>query len=259
MTVSSFERSTSQLQQWSADLYDTHARFVGDLAANALALLGLQQGERVLDLGCGDGYLTQKLVGLGAEVVGLDYSPELAAAARQRGLDVAVGNAEELPYVNQFDAVFSNAAMHWMRRADRVARGVRRALRPGGRFVGEFAGAGNARLIRAAVHGELTRRGIDAGEVDPWYLPEEDEYRAVLEDAGFEVSSLRLFDRPVVIDYPIGGWIRTFGSPYLTVLPKEDREDFLQCVTAALRSDLLGADGRWTVDYTRLRFRAESP
>ncbi len=252
-----FDRSTSMLQSWSPQLYDSNARFVGDLAGRALELLAVRPGERILDIGCGDGYLTQRILGMGAEVVGLDFSPELVGAARARGIDARLGNAEELVFDNEFDGVFSNAAMHWMRRADGVVRGVMRALRPGGRFVGEFAGARNARLIRAAVHDALDARGIDSAEVDPWYLPEADEYRAVLEAGGFHVASLELFERPVVIDYPISGWIQTFGSPYLTVLAPQDRAPFLAEVTEVLGPQLRGADGRWTVDYTRLRFRAE--
>jgi trans-aconitate methyltransferase len=259
MNSTSFERSTSKLQSWSPQLYASNARFVSDLAQAAVDLLAVKPGDRILDIGCGDGYLTEKLASLGATVVGLDFSPELVGAARQRGLEVRHGNAEELDFNAEFDGVFSNAAMHWMRRADAVAAGVMRALVPGGRFVGEFAGAGNARIIRAAVHDALARRGFDPNEVDPWYLPEEDEYRAVLEAVGFRVTSIALFDRPVMIDYPIGSWIRTFGSPYLTVLPEETRSEFLSEVTVALRPHLQGADGRWTVDYTRLRFRAEKP
>lgn len=251
-------RGTSQLQRWSAQYYNDNARFVGDLAGAAVRLLDPRPGERILDIGCGDGYLSERLAAAGAEVVGFDYSPELVAAARARGIDARQGNAEELEFDSEFDGVFSNAAMHWMLRADAVVAGVRRALRPGGRFVGEFAGARNARIIRREVHAALDRRGIDSAEVDPWYLPTAEEYRAVLEGGGLDVVHVELFDRPVVIDYPIADWIRTFGSPYLTVLPDEAaRTALLDEVTERLEPELLGPDGRWTVDYTRLRFRAE--
>jgi trans-aconitate methyltransferase len=254
-----FASGTSKLQAWSSQLYETRARFVSDLANDAVALLAIEPGERILDLGCGDGYLTEKLAGLGARVVGVDFSPVLVAAARERGLEVHLGNGEELWFDGAFDGVFSNAAMHWMRRADGVIAGVKRALVPGGRFVGEFAGARNAEIIRGAVHEALARRGIDPVAVDPWYLPSEAEYGALLEAGGLTITSLRLFDRPVRIDYPIGDWIRTFGSPYLTVLPDEERAPFLAEVTEKLRPSLGHADGSWTVDYTRLRFRAERP
>jgi trans-aconitate methyltransferase len=259
MMQQTFERGTSELQKWSATMYDSHARFVGDLAKPAVDLLDPKPGERILDIGCGDGYLMQKIASSGAIMTGVDYSPELVAAAQARGLDVQHGNGEAIDFENTFDGAFSNAALHWMRRADLVAAGVARALKSGGRFVGEFAGARNAFLIRTAVHAALAHRGLDADEVDPWYLPTDSQYRTVLEKAGLRVTHISLFDRPVVIDYPVADWIRTFGSPYLTVLKTEDRAPFLEEVTRDLAPHLLGPDGRWTVDYTRLRFRAEKP
>lgn len=139
-----------------------------------------------------------------------------------------------------------------------MVTGVVRALRSGGRFVGEFAGAGNAHHIRREVHDALERRGINAVDVDPWYLPTAEAYGQVLEEGGLCVSSIELFDRPVVLDYAIGEWIRTFGSPYLTVLGGEAAKvEFLGEVSQRLAPFLRGADGRWTVDYTRVRFRAE--
>lgn len=254
-----FERGTSQRQKWSPQLYENNARFVGDLAGRAIELLDPRPGERILDIGCGDGYLTERIAATGALMTGVDYSPELVAAAQARGVDARLGNGEEIGFFGEFDGAFSNAALHWMRRADAVVRGVEKALRPGGRFVGEFAGARNAYYIRQAVHEALTRRGFDAEEIDPWYLPEAQEYREVLESGGLVVSHIELFDRPVVIDYPVRDWIRTFGSPYLTVLPEQERDPLLDEVTCQLEPHLLGKDGRWTVDYTRLRFRAEKP
>lgn len=252
--------ATSELQRWDADRYEARARFVGALAEDAVALLAPRPGERILDIGCGDGHLSVRLEQDGATVVGVDYSPELVAAARARGLTVHHANAEHLAFVAEFDAAFSNAALHWMRDARGLVQGVARALKPGGRFVGEFAGAGNAAIVRREVHGALARRGIDPDTVDPWYLPTAEEYRGLLEAAGFVVTDIVLFDRPVLIDYPVAQWIRTFGSPYLTVLPDEPAKDaLLDEVTQALAEELLDADGRWTIDYTRLRFRATIP
>jgi trans-aconitate methyltransferase len=253
-------RASSPQQKWSARLYATNARFVSDLAVEVVELLQPCSGERILDIGCGDGYLTQKLAATGAKLVGYDYSAELAEAARARGLEVYVGNAEIMEFHNEFNAVFSNAALHWMLRAESLVSNVVHALKPGGRFVGEFAGARNAHHIRHAVHNALTKRGIDPADVDPWYLPTAEEYKQILENAGLHVAFIQLFDRPVTIDYPIGDWIKTFGSPYLTVLKDENAEsEFLEEVTQNLTSCLLGADGRWVVDYTRLRFRADKP
>lgn len=251
--------STSEIQSWSTELYDTKARFVGDLASEVVDMLDIKNGERILDLGSGDGYLSEKLIARGARVVGVDYSLTLVERAKQRGIDARHGNGEELTFDSEFDGAFSNAAMHWMIRAQETANGVFKALKPGGRFVGEFAGARNARIIRREIHCALDRRGIDSRSVDPWFLPEQDEYRAILAKAGFDVKHVRLFDRPVVIDYPIADWIRTFGSPYLNALGDRDPNEFLNEITNGLTSELLGADGKWTVDYTRIRFHATRP
>lgn len=259
MSSVSFFRPTSELQQWDADQYHTNARFVAHLASDALDLLAVQPGERVLDIGCGDGYLSERLCRAGAELVGFDYSPELVAAARARGLDVRLGNAERLYFHREFDAVFSNAALEWMRLADRVALGAFEALKPGGRFVGEFAGAHNIASIRLAVNKALVRRGINPEDVDPWYLPTAGEYQHVLENAGFQLSYISWYERPIVIDYPLGEWLETFASPYLTVLPVKGRPSFIAEITEELAATLQRPDGRWTVDYTLLRFRAVKP
>lgn len=251
--------STSRIQSWNAETYEQNARFVGQLADEAVSLLCPRPGERILDLGCGDGYLTAQIASYGSELVGMDFSGPLVAAARQRGLDVRLGNGEELQFDNEFDAVFSNAAMHWMLRAQDTADGVFKALKPGGRFVGEFAGAGNAKIIRREVHAALERRGIDANAVDPWYLPNEGEYRHVLAQSGFRVEYIKWFERPVALDYPVAAWIRTFGSPYIKALGNCDEETFLDEVSSRLRPELFGNDGKWIVDYTRVRFKALKP
>lgn len=254
--MTSAASSTSKIQRWSPELYDTKAKFVGDLANDAVDMLAIKQGERILDLGCGDGYLSLKLQAKGATIVGVDFSPELVTAARERGIDARHYNGEELDFVNEFNGAFSNAAMHWMKRADAVAAGVHRALKPGGRFVGEFAGKDNAKIIRTSVHAALDNRGFDSAKIDPWYLPDEEEYRRVLEAAEFEVVEIELFDRPVQIDYHVKDWIRTFGSPYLSLLSAAQKEDLLEEVSQDINSDLCDDDGRWTIDYTRLRFLA---
>lgn len=248
--------STSKIQRWSPELYDTKAKFVGDLANHAVNMLAIKHGERILDLGCGDGYLSLKLQAKGATIVGVDFSPELVTAARERGIDARHYNGEELDFVDEFDGAFSNAAMHWMKRADAVATGVYRALKRGGRFVGEFAGKDNAKIIRTSVHAALDRRGFESGKIDPWYLPDDAEYRRVLEAAGFKVTEIELFDRPVQIDYHVKDWIRTFGSPYLSLLSDTQKEDLLEEVSEDISSELRDAEGRWTIDYTRLRFLA---
>src|SRR5512142_2028530 len=138
-------------QTWDPERYARNARFVADLGMPVVELLAPKSGERILDLGCGDGALTEKLVAMGCTVVGVDGSAEQVAAARARGLDCHVMDGEQLTFNNEFDAVFSNAALHWMKRADAVIAGVWRALKPGGRFVAECGGHGNIKAIETAL------------------------------------------------------------------------------------------------------------
>ena len=246
----------SQPQSWDPERYARNARFVSDLGAPVVELLRPMPGERILDLGCGDGALTEKLVELGCEVVGVDGSAEQVEGARARGLDARVMNGEELAFDSEFDAVFSNAAMHWMRRADSVIAGVRRALRAGGRFVAEFGGHGCVRTIASALEAALDRRGIDGKGRNPWYFPTDVDYRQRLEAGGFRVDSIALIPRPTPLPGDVGGWLETFAESFISALPPAERPAFLAEVTEVLRPKLCDAAGQWTADYVRLRFAA---
>jgi len=246
-------------QSWDPARYERNARFVSDLGAPVLDLLAPRAGERILDLGCGDGALTEKLVAMGCEVVGVDGSAAQVEAARARGLDARVMDGERLAFENEFDAVFSNAAMHWMKRADEVIAGVRRALRPGGRFVGEFGGHGCVETIRSAIHGALLRRGIDPARVDPWYFPTAEEYGGNLRAGGLDVVSIALIPRPTPLPGDITGWLDTFCESFTGALPERDRPAFIDEVREVLRPSLCDAEGNWTADYVRLRFATREP
>jgi SAM-dependent methyltransferase len=243
-------------QTWDPERYAQNARFVAELGAPLIELLAPQPGKRVLDLGCGDGALTEKLVACGCKVVGVDGSAEQIAAARGRGLDARVMNGEALEFDREFDAVFSNAALHWMKRADSVLDGIRRALKPGGRFVAEMGGAGCVAKVRGALTAALARRGIDAGPLDPWYFPTREDYGGRLRAHGFTIEFLSLFDRPTVLPGALTAWLETFGEPFTSALAAGERDALRQEVEAALRPVLCGADGVWRADYVRLRFAA---
>lgn len=245
-------------QEWKADRYAEHAPFVPLLGQAVLGLLNPQPGERILDVGCGDGVLSQKILDAGAAVVGVDGSPEMVAAVRQRGIDARLADAFHLPFEAEFDAVFSNAALHWMKRdPDVVLRGVRRSLKPGGRFAGEFGGHGNVAAIMVALIAVLHRHGIqDAASFAPWYFPTAAEYQAKLEAAGFHADSIELFPRPVILPTEMRGWLETFAAPFSQALPQRERPGGLDEVVGLLRPALCDAEGRWTVDYVRLRFLA---
>jgi trans-aconitate methyltransferase len=245
-------------QHWDPERYQRNAGFVAVLGEPVLELLAPKRGERILDLGCGDGTLTQKLAVAGASVIAVDQSAEQVAAARARGLDARVADGAHLTFEREFDAVFSNAALHWMRDADAVIAGVHRALRPGGRFVAEMGGAGNVAKVLAAAVAALERRGIDGRSAVPWYFPSPSEYRAKLERRGFRLRTIELFPRPTPLPGEIGAWLETFGEAFLDRLPPAERPAYLAEVAAALAPALRGPDG-WTVDYVRLRFAAEKP
>jgi SAM-dependent methyltransferase len=246
-------------QTWDPHRYAKNARFVADLGAPLIELLAPQPGERILDLGCGDGALTEKLVACGCIVVGVDGSAEQVAAARNRGLNARVMNGEALEFDHEFDAVFSNAALHWMKRADAVIEGVRRALEPGGRFVAEMGGAGCVAKVRGALSVSLARRGIDAGPLDPWYFPTAEDYGGSLPRHGFAIDSILLFDRPTELPGALTAWLETFGEPFTSALPPSERDSLRREVEDALRADVCGTDGVWRADYVRLRFAARLP
>ena len=243
-------------QSWNPDRYAKNARFVADLGAPLVDLLAPKRDETILDLGCGDGVLTLKLSQLGCRVVGVDSSPELIAAARRLGLDVRLADGEKLEFSAEFDAVFTNAALHWMKRADDVIAGVRAALKPGGRFVGEFGGQGCVRTIRNALVAALERRGIDGESRVPWYFPTPGDYATRLERAGFRVDSIALFPRPTPLPGDVTGWLETFGESFTSALQPESRRAYLEEVRAALEPQLRDAGGTWIADYVRLRFMA---
>ncbi|WP_119462322.1 class I SAM-dependent methyltransferase [Rhodospirillaceae bacterium SYSU D60014] len=246
-------------QHWDPNRYVRNAGFVADLGGPALELLAPCAGERILDLGCGDGRLTRRLADLGVEVVGIDSSTEQIAAARATGLDARVADGEALRFSDEFDAVFSNAALHWMRRPAAVIDGVWRALRHGGRFVGEMGGHGNVARITAALVSALDRRGLDGAAAVPWYFPTPEAYGALLRAQGFRVSSIALIPRPTPLPGEIAGWLETFAESFVRRIAPEDRADFIAEVAESLRPILSDGSGNWTADYVRLRFAAWKP
>jgi SAM-dependent methyltransferase len=244
-------------QRWDPVRYRRNAAFVPALGLGVLDLLAAKPGERILDLGCGDGTLTAVLAETAA-VVGVDASAEQIAAAKARGLDARRLDGNRLTFEREFDAVFSNAALHWMRDPDAVIGGVWRALKPGGRFVAECGGAGNVAHVAGAMLDALKRRGIEGRPAIPWYFPSPDEYRVKLAARGFKIVSIVLFPRPTELPGRLGDWLDTFAESLLALLPESQRPDFKGEVEESLRP-VLFKDGIWSVDYVRLRFAAEKP
>ncbi len=253
-----FPTQSPPSQTWSAASYAANAHFVPALGQPVLDLLQPQPGERILDLGCGDGILTEKLVALGAKVIGIDSSADMIGAACGRGIDARMMDVRSLTFENEFDAVFSNAALHWVKDTpDAPITGAFRALVPGGRFVGEMGGHGCVAAITVALMVALERRGIpDAPSWIPWYFPTVDEYETRLRRAGFVPQSVQLIPRPTPLPTGMRGWLETFANPFCAALAQNERDDFLNEVTSLLKPVLCDSQGRWTADYMRLRFAA---
>jgi SAM-dependent methyltransferase len=245
-------------QVWDPELYNHNAAFVPGMAGGVLEWLNARHGERILDLGCGDGQLTSCLVSAGASARGIDASAQMAAAARARGIEVDEGSAERLPYPDAtFDAVFSNAALHWMHDQDAVLGQVHRVLKGGGRFVAEMGGHGNIAAIRVALAAVLDRHGYDGRSNDTNYYPSAGEYSRRLEARGFQLKQIALIPRPTPLpESGMAGWIRTFRRGVLDTLPESIREKIVEQTVELLAPVLRDPDGNWTADYVRLRFIA---
>ncbi len=247
--------------RWEPGDYAKNAAFVPALGAPVLALLDPKPGERILDLGCGDGVLTEKLVEAGAVVVGVDASDTMIEAAKARGLDAHVVDGQALDFDAEFDAIFSNAALHWMLDGEAVARGLFRALKPGGRFVGEMGGQGNVATLRSGLRTELLRRGYKVPEEDPQWYPGIAEFSAIYEAAGFVDVNAELIPRPTPLPAGVAGWLKTFRAGFMdhAAVPDSEQDDVAQSVEASLETKLRKDDGTWEADYVRLRFTMRKP
>ena len=253
MGENALSEPAASTSQWNAADYARVGAFVPQLGAAALDLLDPQFGERILDVGCGDGTLTHKILERGATVVGIDNSPELGAVARAIGLDVRIGDAAEMAFDGEFDAAFSNAALHWMLEKTRVAGAIVRALKPGGRFAGEMGGEGNLARMREALDAELVIRGyVPPVESGNWY-PSAEEFAGIYEAAGFEQIDARLIERPTPLPYGVAAWVTTFRKGWLdrARVPEDERAEIAEAVAASVASDI--------ADYVRLRFIMRKP
>jgi trans-aconitate methyltransferase len=249
----------SAKQNWNTELYEARHSFVWQFGQGVVDLLKAERGERILDLGCGTGQLTDRIAQAGAQVIGLDASPDMIGQARQNypNLAFVLEDAAQMRYQAEFDAVFSNAALHWMLDAEAVAQAIGRALKPGGRLVAELGGKGNIARIEAALECALPPYLEGRPRVKKTYFPSIAEYAAVLEKAGLETRMAQLFDRPTPLEGEEGmaNWLEQFSWYNFRPIPAAVREKALSETVEALRP-VLYRDGGWSVDYRRLRLVA---
>jgi SAM-dependent methyltransferase len=239
--------------KWDAADYAKVGAFVAELGGAALDLLDSKPGERILDVGCGEGTLTRKIIERGAIVLGVDNSPEMIAAARSNGVVAVQLAAEDMQFFAEFDAAFSNATLHWVLQKEQAARAIFRALKPGGRFAGEMGGEGNLRKLREALDDELIIRGyVPPVKASNWYASP-DEFAGVYEAAGFREVDARLIERPTPIEHGVAAWVTTFRKGWLdrAAVPDVERADI-----GAAVADRVGSN---VADYVRLRFIMRKP
>ena len=246
-------QTPASTSQWDAADYARVGGFVPALGAAALELLDPQPGEAILDVGCGDGALSQQIRERGASVVGIDNSLSMIGAARSRGLDARLMDAAQLKFAEAFDAVFSNATLHWVLDKERAARAIWFALKPGGRFAGEMGGEGNLAILRRALDDELVARGYGPPTYAANWYPNVEQFTALYESAGFKDIDAELIARPTVLEHGVAAWVLTFRAGWLdrAGVPHEERQPIADAVAARVATD--------TADYVRLRFMMRKP
>lgn len=254
-------RIDASTSKWDAGDYACVGSFVPELGAAALDLLDPRPGERILDVGCGDGTLSVKIIERGAEVVGVDSSPELVEAARAAGVYAELMDAADMDFERQFDAAFSNAALHWMLDKERVAAAIFEALHLGGRFAGEMGGDGNIAILRAGIRAELQERGYPVPAQDPQWYPSAAEFCAVYQSAGFTGVEASIIPRETKLASGIAEWVKTFRAGWLDAaqVPEADRDAVGAAIERRLEPQLRRPDGTWFADYVRLRFIMRKP
>jgi trans-aconitate methyltransferase len=239
--------------QWDAADYAKVGGFVPALGQAALDLLDPQPGEHILDVGCGDGTLTLKIKQAGADVVGIDNSLSMVAAAKAKGLDARLMDAAELKFAEAFDAVFSNATLHWVLDKERAARAIWFALKWQGRFAGEMGGAGNLKTLREALDDELVERGYGPPSYAANWYPTVEEFTEVYANAGFIDINARLIDRPTPLEHGVAPWVLTFRSGWMdrAGVPHDERQSIADAVAKRVETNI--------ADYVRLRFEMRKP
>ncbi len=243
------------VNSWNANNYNKHAAFVSDLALPVVDLLAPKEGEEILDMGCGEGKLAVEIQKSGAKVTGVDLSAEMVESAKARGIDASVMSATELSFQNQFDAVFSNAVLHWIKEPKKVIENVYNALKAQGKFIAEFGGEGNAKTLVDAMEAVFKDHPEFGAFENPWYFPSVKEYKELLESRGFRVDYIELIPRPTPVD-DVTNWLDLFANGVTAHLSADEIAAFKEEVVLQVREKLYDENSGWHVDYMRLRLKA---
>ncbi len=246
---------------WNPAFYNQKHAFIYQYGESLVDILSPQPGERILDVGCGTGQLTNLISQKGALVVGIDSSQEMIAQAQASypGIEFQVMDALKLPFKENFDAIFSNAVLHWIQPPKKVAQKLFQSLKPGGRMVVELGGKGNIQRIMQALKTQFLLRAYELNaSINIWYFPSLGEYTTLLEKVGFVVQWAHYFDRDTELDDAANGiqdWIKMFGGAFFTGIPANEQEDIIQAAQETLRETNYHHD-KWFADYKRLRIVA---
>ena len=244
-----------ETNSWNPDEYKKHTGFVSQLAMPVVDLLEPKSGERILDIGCGDGTLAQEIEKRGAKVLGVDLSKEMVQKAKENGIEAMVASVTALPFVEEFDAVFSNAMLHWVKQSDLAIENIAKTLKSGGRFVAEFGGKGNAHHLVKAMELAFQKHPEFEEFVNPWYFPSPTEYKTKLENNGFQVEYIELIPRPTPMEN-VGKWLEIFANGVTAHLNNEEFELFKMECKEYLKEHIYTQKDGWVLDYVRLRVKA---
>jgi 2-isopropylmalate synthase len=241
---------------WNTNQYKNHASFVSDMAEDLVEVLNPKKDETILDLGCGDGTLALKIKQKCQNIIAVDLSNEMVEKTKSLGIEAYIMSATNLEFENKFDAVFSNAVLHWVKQSKLAVQNINKVLKQNGRFIAEFGGYKNINTIVQAIQ-EVFNQNKDYGVFNnPWYFPTTQEYKNILEQNGFEVKSINLTTRPTSVD-DISNWLNIFANGIISHLNKEQKESFLLEVKCILENKLYTKEQGWILDYVRIRVEAK--
>ena len=244
-----------EINKWNPDEYGKHTAFVSELALPVMDLLDPKDGERILDIGCGDGTLALEIKSKGADVIGVDLSKEMVEVTKAKGIETFIASVTDLPFDSEFDAIFSNAVLHWVKDANLAVQNIAKSLKSKGRFVTEFGGKGNMQSV-VEVMEEVFVKHPEFGEFNnPWYFPTVSEYKKLLEEFGFEVEYIELIDRLTPMS-SLAKWLDIFANGICQNLTNEQFEVFKQEVEEIAKDNIYTTDSSWILDYKCLRVKA---